>query len=121
MGTDASADRIINANVHWSVRDRVGRLGLVDETKYRKYSPKNLPKDYPIMEKSKFEQELIDMCRTHRARASTDEERAKTAHCVLHRELTKREQGWRGRRVRQLREEWKDILAARNPGPESPA
>jgi hypothetical protein len=42
-------------------------------------------------------------------------------HCVLHRELTKREQGWRGKRVRKLREEWKDILAERNPGSESSA
>ncbi len=121
MGADASADRIINAKVHWSVRERVGKLGLVDETKYRRYSPKNLPKDYPIAEKSKFEQELIEMCRASREHASTDEERAKTVHCVLHRELTKRERGWRGRRVRQLREEWKDVLAARNPGSESSA
>jgi hypothetical protein len=123
MGTDASADRIINAKVHWSVRDRVGKLGLVDETKYRRYSPKNLPKDYPIAEKSKLEQELIDMCRAHRERAKsdskTDEERSRTVHCVLHRELTKREQGWRGRRLRQLREEWKDVLAAPKPGSES--
>ena len=116
MGTDTSADRIINAKVHWSVRDRIGKLGLVDETKYRKYSPKNLPKDYPIVEKSKFEQELIDMCRANRERAKDDKERAKTAHCVLHRELTKPEQGWRGRRVRQLREEWKDVLAAHSQG-----
>ena len=125
MGTDASADRIINAKVHWSVRDRVGKLGLVDETKYRRYSPKNLPKDYPIAEKSKFERELIDLCWAYRERAKTDnmtdEERGRTVHCVLHRELTKREQGWRGKRLRQLRDEWKDVLAARNPGPESSA
>jgi hypothetical protein len=121
MGQDASADRIINAKVHWSVSERVGKLGLVDETKYRRYSPKNLPKDYPIAEKSKFERELIDMCRASGEHAKNDEERAKTAHCVLHRELTKREQGWRGRRLRQLREEWKEVLAARNPGSESSA
>jgi hypothetical protein len=121
MGQDASADRIINAKVHWSVRERVGKLGLVDETKYRRYSPKNLPKDYPIAEKSKFEQELIEMCRASREHTTDDEERARTMHCVLRRELTKREQGWRGKRLRQLREEWKGILAARNPGSESSA
>jgi Uncharacterized alpha/beta hydrolase domain (DUF2235) len=121
MNPDASAERIINAKVHWSVRDRIGKLGLVDETKYRKYSPKNLPKDYPIAEKSKLEQELIDMCRANRELAKTDEKRGRTMHCVLHRELTKREQGWRGKRVRKLREEWKDILAERNPGSESSA
>jgi hypothetical protein len=121
MGPDVSADRIINAKVHWSVRERVGKLGLVDETKYRKYGPKNLPKDYPIAEKSKFEQGLVDMCRANREHSKTDEERGRTMHCVLHRELTKREQGWRGRRLRKLREEWKDVLAAHNPGPESSA
>jgi hypothetical protein len=61
------------------------------------------------------------MCRASREHTTDDEERAKTMHCVLHRELTKREQGWRGRRLRQLREEWKDALAARNPGSESSA
>jgi hypothetical protein len=123
MGPDASADRIINAKVHWSVKDRVGKLGLVDETKYRRYSPKNLPKEYPIAEESKHEQELIEMCRAHRRAKSdnqTDEERGRTMHCVLHRELTKREQGWRGRRLRQLREEWKEVLAARTPAPNRP-
>jgi len=109
MGPDASADQIINAKVHWSVKDRVGKLGLVDETKYRKYSPKNLPKDYPIAEKSKLEQELIGLCRANRELAKTDEKRGRTMHCVLHRELTKREQGWRGKRLRQLREQWKDV------------
>jgi hypothetical protein len=96
MGQDASADRIINAKVHWSVRERVGKLGLVDETKYRRYSPKNLPKDYPIAEKSKFEQELIEMCRASRQH-TTDEERAKTMHwCSI--ASRPREQGWRGKR-----------------------
>ena len=104
-----------------SVKDRVGNLGLVDETKYRKYSPNNLPKDYPIAEKSKLEQELIGLCRANRELAKTDEKRGRTMHCVLHRELTKREQGWRGKRLRQLREQWKDVLAARNPGSEPSA
>jgi Uncharacterized alpha/beta hydrolase domain (DUF2235) len=125
MGPDASADSIINAKVHWSVRDRVGKLGLVDETKYRRYSPKNLPEDYPTAETSKLERDLINKCWAHRERArsdnQTDEERAKTLHCVLHRELTEREQGWRGRRLRRLRDEWKDVLARRNPGSESSA
>jgi hypothetical protein len=125
MGPDASTDSIINAKVHWSVRDRVGKLGLVDETKYRRYSPKNLPKDYPTAKPSELERELINKCRAHRERArsdnKTDEDHAKTLHCVLHRELTDREQGWRGRRLRRLRDEWKDVLAERNPGSESSA
>jgi uncharacterized protein (DUF2235 family) len=120
MTSDASADRIINAKVHWSVRDRVGKLGLVDETKYRRYSPKNLPKDYPTAEQSEFERELIDKCRAHREHpeidSKTDEERSRTMHCVLHRKLTDPEQGWRGRRLRRLRDEWKDVLAARSQG-----
>src|SRR5262249_35755217 len=109
MGQDTSADRIINAKVHWSVRERIGKLPLVDETKYRRYSPKNLPKEYPTAEKSVFEQKLIAMCEAHRERARTanltEEERARILHCVLHRDLHKREEGWRGRRLRQLREE----------------
>jgi hypothetical protein len=68
-----------------------------------------LPKDYPIAEKSKLEQELIGLCRANRELAKTDEKRGRTMHCVLHRELTKREQGWRGKRLRQLREQWKDV------------
>jgi len=124
MGQNVSADRIINAKVHWSVKDRVGKLGLVDETKYRRYSPKNLPKEYPIADKSKFEQELIGMCRAYRegARSAnlTAEERARILHCVLHRDLTDREQGWRGKRLRKLREEWQEVLAAPKPSSESP-
>src|SRR5262249_60424840 len=79
--------------------------------------------DYPIAEKSKFERELIDMCRAERANHDnkTDEERSRTVHCVLHRELTQREEGRRGKRLRQLREEWKDVLEERNPGSESSA
>jgi hypothetical protein len=98
------AENIINPKVHWSVRDRLGKLGLVDETKYRRYSPKNLPKEIAIAEPSDFEQKLVRMCRTNN-------EHGKTGHCVLRRELTQREHGWRGRRIRKLREEWKETLA----------
>jgi len=126
MGQDASTDRIINPKVHWSVKERIGKLALVDETKYRRYSPKNLPKEYPTAEKSEFEQKLIDLCEAYRERAKsdknlTDEERARIVHCVLHREVIRREQGWRGRRLRQLREEWKEVLAARKHGSKSSA
>jgi len=100
----AGAESIINPKVHWSVRDRLDKLGLVDETKYRRYSPKNLPKDIAIAEPSDFEHRLVRLCRANNARG-------KTGHCALYRDLIKREQGWRGRRIRQLREEWKDVLA----------
>ena len=100
----AGAERIINPKMHWSVRDRLGKLGLVDETKYRKYSPKNLPKDLGTAEPSDLELRLVRLCRLNN-------ERGKTGHCALHRDLTTREQGWRGRRIRKLREEWKDVLA----------
>jgi len=100
----AGAERIINPKLHWSVRDRLGKLGLVDETKYRKYSPKNLPKDLATAEPSDLELRLVRLCRLNN-------ERGKTGHCALHRDLTTREQGWRGRRIRKLREEWKDVLA----------
>jgi hypothetical protein len=114
MSPDASADRIINAKVHWSVQERLGKYGLVDETKYRKYSPKNLPKDYDVAKPSELEQKLIDRCRANK-------EHDKIGDCVLHRKLTEREQGWRGRKLRRLRDEWKDVLAGSNPGPESSA
>jgi Uncharacterized alpha/beta hydrolase domain (DUF2235) len=104
MHPGAGAERIINQKMHWSVRDRLGKLGLVDETKYRKYSPNNLPKDFAIAEPSDLEWRLVRLCRLNN-------ERGKTGHCALYRDLSTREQGWRGRRLRKLREEWKDVLA----------
>jgi len=105
-------ENILNAKVHWSVRDRLGRIGLVDETKHATYMPRNLPKDIDVVERTKLEDELIALCR------STDHKRRKG--CALYGAEPAPETGWRGwwqawqlRRLRRLRKSWEDVTAAR--------
>ena len=99
------AERILNAKVHWSVKDRLGRIGLVDETRYGKYQPRNVPEDVEVAACTPRERELIELCR------SVDHKRRK--NCALYGDPPQPEAGWRGwwrgwrtRRLRRLRENW---------------
>ena len=54
------AERLINAKVHWSVKRRHGKSALVDETKYLRYTPKNLPADVDYTEPSDLERDYVN-------------------------------------------------------------
>jgi uncharacterized protein (DUF2235 family) len=47
MGTDASADRIINAKVHWSVQDRIGNSGSSMRPSIGNMAPRTCPRITP--------------------------------------------------------------------------
>jgi hypothetical protein len=108
----ANGERILNAKVHWSVKDRIGRIALVDETRYRKYQPGNVPEHVEVAACTRRERELIDLCR------SVDHKRRKD--CALYGDPPVVETGWRGwwqgwrkRRLRRLHESWRDAGGAR--------
>jgi hypothetical protein len=89
------------------VKQRLGKSGIVDETKYLRYTPKNLPKDVDFTEPTQLERDYIEMCRgdpAHKRRGA----------CAICREMAP-DQGWldrwRNRRVRRLREQWAKDLA----------
>jgi uncharacterized protein (DUF2235 family) len=96
-------ERLINDKVHWSVRTRLGKVAIVDEHRYFRYAPKNLPKHSEIVEPSKTEMRLIGLCRASM-------ENKKKQGCALHRERSVERQGWlerwRSRRFRRFRKEW---------------
>ena len=120
MGGPASSNgAILDGRVHWSVKERLKRVSLVDQDRYEEYLPKNLPDNADDIvwteKKSGNEQEdletrLVELCHSNR-----DHERRKT--CALYRDLQEIDRGWRwwvrarARRMRSLREKWKDILA----------
>jgi uncharacterized protein (DUF2235 family) len=110
IGGPAPGDgSILDGRVHWSVKDRLGRLGLVDQNRYVKYAPSNLSDDVAFTERSATEDRLIALCH-----ANPTHERRKD--CALHCSLEEIDRGWwRGRsrasRMRRLRESWKDIVA----------
>jgi hypothetical protein len=98
----AGAERLINAKVHWSAMERLGKPSIVDEKLYLRYRPKNLPKHAETTEHTKTEARLIDLCRGGQNNKRGDA-------CALHRKLPA--QGgwldrWRTRRLRQFQEEW---------------
>lgn len=97
-----NAERLINAKVHWSVKRRLGKPAIVDETKYLRYAPKNLPANVEYTEPTQLENDYIAMCRS-------DKDHKKRKACALYRDLAP-EQGlidrWRTRRYRRFREEW---------------
>ena len=96
------AERLINAKVHWSVKQRHGKSALVDQTKYLRYTPKNLPTEVDYTEPTKLENDYIAMCHS-------DKDHRKRKACALYRELPA-ERGlldrWRTRRLRRFQEEW---------------
>ena len=98
----SGAERLINAKVHWSVKQRRGRSALVDQTKYLKYTPTNLPEDVDFTEPTELERGYMTMCRS-------DAKHKKRKTCALYRDLPA-QQGWldrwRTRRLRRFRDEW---------------
>jgi Uncharacterized alpha/beta hydrolase domain (DUF2235) len=105
-------EHILNPKVHWSVKDRLGRLGLVDEIRYRKYRPRNVPENIDVAPCTPRERELIELCRR------VDHKRRK--NCALYGDPPQPEAGWRGwwqgwrtRRLRQLRQSWEDASGGR--------
>ena len=98
---DGSEQKYLNEMVHWSVLERRGRIGVCDETRYRPYRPRNLPKDIPkarTAEKTKKEQEFIDAC------SRTENERMKG--CVMARQLNEKKRNRRARRLAKLQASW---------------
>jgi uncharacterized protein (DUF2235 family) len=101
----AKNERVLNAKLHWSVKDRLGRIALVDETRYRKYQPRNVPEHVEATACTPRERELIELCR------SVDHKRRKD--CALYGDPPEIERGWRGwwqgrrtRWLRQLHKSW---------------
>jgi hypothetical protein len=99
-------ERLVNAKVHWSVEQRHGRSGLVDQKKYLRYAPKNLPKDVDYTKPSRLESDYFKLCRG-------DPEHKKRGKCALYRKLPT-EQGlvsrWRTRKQRRFLKQWaKDL------------
>jgi uncharacterized protein (DUF2235 family) len=104
-----SSGAILDGRVHWSVKERLSRLCLVDQDRYRVYAPKNLSADAVFTEPGSTEKSLVALCHN-----SQKNQRRK--NCALRRDLDKMETSWtdrrRAKRMRRLRERWKDILAA---------
>ena len=102
------AERLVNAKVHWSVKQRLGRSAIVDEKKYLNYAPANLPKDVDFTKPTQLETDYIAMCRgekNHKRRSA----------CALYRAFPSDQNWlgrWRTRRQRRFQEDWaKDINA----------
>jgi uncharacterized protein (DUF2235 family) len=108
---DPGAGAIVDGRVHWSVKERLGRLGLVDQNRYAKYAPKNLSTDAEFTEHSLTEDTLIALCHSN-------DDNKKREDCALYCTLDEAKPGWwsrarwRANRMRRLRDNWKDILTA---------
>ncbi|MBO0756714.1 MAG: DUF2235 domain-containing protein, partial [Bradyrhizobiaceae bacterium] len=91
----------INEKVHWSVVERRGKIGIVDETKYATYRPKNLPNvihDDRIAGKTDREIEFINACLKKR--------NARLEGCVLARAIDDTKRDRRTRRLARLQKSW---------------
>ena len=102
---------ILDGRVHWSVRDRQGRLSLVDQDRYETYTPKNLVPPVDWAEPTETEMKLIDLCH-----AKVDHRKKKD--CALRRVLAEEEPTWwqwrarsRAKRMRRFRENWAKVVA----------
>jgi uncharacterized protein (DUF2235 family) len=106
----SGAGRILNAKVHWSVKNRRGRLSLIDQDTYEEYKPANLPEDVEYATPTEYEENFIQICL-----ANKEQKKRKT--CALYGDLPETGPWWawrarsRARRMRRLRETWKDITA----------
>ncbi len=111
--TAPRADAILDGRVHWSVKERLGRLSLVDQDRYAKYAPKNLSGDVDYTERSATENNLIALCHANK-------DNKKREGCALYCKLEEANQGWwsrarrRANRMRRLRDNWKDIITAQS-------
>jgi hypothetical protein len=101
-------EHMLNAKVHWSVKDRLGRIALVDETRYRKYQPRNVTEHVAVAACTPRERQLIALCR------SVDHDRRN--HCALYGPPPAVPSGllgwWKGRRarrIRRLRQSWEGV------------
>jgi uncharacterized protein (DUF2235 family) len=115
--TGQPGQRILDGRVHWSVKERLGRLTLVDQNKYVQYKPKNLDAGLTDADYTKcvgMEQHWLSLCRLNKER---DAPRQK---CALHCDLAEMDRDWfggrwRARRMRKLRASWEDVIKAANP------
>ena len=92
----------LNEKAHWSVAERYGRVAVVDETKYAKYLPKNLPKSLPddqIAKRTPQESAFIKACHDSISNARRNA-------CVLSRSLEGAKQDRRLRRIAEMRKTW---------------
>ena len=108
------AGEIIDGRAHWSVKDRLGKRCLVDETRYSTYKPKQLvdmkDADYTPREERGSENRIVQRCLI-----STSNLKKPT--CALHCNLDKmRAEGFWGRRrakrIGKLRDQWPEAVAA---------
>jgi uncharacterized protein (DUF2235 family) len=111
-GRTPGQGEIIDGRAHWSVKERLGKLCLVDESTYDTYAPKNLVNmtDADYTQREESEDRIVRRCQIN-----PDNERKGT--CALHCDLTKMESSWfggrrRAKRIRKLREKWQDAIAA---------
>jgi uncharacterized protein (DUF2235 family) len=94
--------KYLNEMVHWSVLDRRDRIGVCDETRYRPYRPRNLPKDILKARKTeitKKEREFIDAC-------SSNIENDRRKGCVMAHQLDDKKRNRRARRLAKLQASW---------------
>jgi uncharacterized protein (DUF2235 family) len=115
IGMPAPGERlgIVDGRVHWSVKDRLGRLSLVDQDRYRKYTAKNLAADAVFTEHNAREDALISLCHGNQSHKKRDD-------CALRCDERKLIKGgwwsrWRARRrikrMSRMRQDWHDITA----------
>lgn len=107
---------ILDGRVHWSVKERLGRLSLVDLNRYARYRPRNVErvKDHTVFtDRTRRETDLIQLCY-----ANTDNKRREG--CALYCSLDPPKKGgwwtrWRARRrlrrIKKMRDDWEGLLA----------
>jgi uncharacterized protein (DUF2235 family) len=121
-------DKYINEMVHWSVIDRLGKIGIVDETRYAAYRPRNLPEDLDgyIARKTDREIEFINACLEKR-NACPDGRNARLDGCVLERAIDETKRDRRTRRLARLQKSWpvsaliRTGIGARDSAEDSPS
>jgi hypothetical protein len=103
---------IIDGRAHWSVKDRLGKRCLIDETRYYTYRPKQLVdmKDSDYTQRGGSEDRMVSRCLI----SGNNEKKGK---CALHCELDEiRKEGlWgrrRAKRIERLRKDWPETVAA---------
>jgi hypothetical protein len=112
----AGQQLILDGRLHWSVKERLGKLSLVDQHRYRKYNPRNLASDaaeWDFTRREGTEDTLVKLCHL-------SQQNVRRPECALHCDLKKVDGNWlwgrrRARRMRKLREEWATTIAAANP------
>jgi uncharacterized protein (DUF2235 family) len=107
---------IVDGRLHWSVKERLGRRSLVDQSRYAKYEPKNVMrvKEHAVFtHPSKRETDLIQLCY-----ANKDNKRRQK--CALQCSLDPPTTGgwwerWRERRrlkrIKTMRKDWEGLIA----------